>query len=68
VLFTTAPLLGCASFKGNSANSSCELFTVTRSHMQVSVECIITYLMAGKTLHSDFAKTFDFCYADLVAW
>jgi hypothetical protein len=65
VLFTTAPVVGCDKYMGNSTNSSCEFFTVTRSHMQVLVESIITYRMAGETLHSDFAKTFDFRYADL---
>jgi hypothetical protein len=33
--------------------------------MYVSVESIITYRMAAETLHLDFAKTFDFLYADL---
>jgi hypothetical protein len=64
-LFTTAPLVGCDTFMGNSTNSSCEFFIVTRSHMEVSVESIITYRMAGETLHSDFAKTFDFRCVDL---
>jgi hypothetical protein len=41
VLFTTAPVVGCDKYMGNSTNSSCEFFTVTRSHMQVSVESII---------------------------
>jgi hypothetical protein len=33
--------------------------------MYVSVESIITYRIAGKTLQLDFAKTFEFRYADL---
>jgi hypothetical protein len=59
------PLIGCDRYMGNSTNCSCEFFVVTRSHMYVSVESIITYRMAAETLHLDFAKTFDFLYADL---
>jgi Rps23 Pro-64 3,4-dihydroxylase Tpa1-like proline 4-hydroxylase len=41
VLFTTAALLGCDTFMGNSTNSSCKFFTMTRSHTYVSVESIL---------------------------
>jgi hypothetical protein len=64
-VFTTAPLVGCDTFMGNSTNSSCKFFTMTSYHMQVLVDSIITYRMAGETLHSDFTKTFDFRYVDL---
>jgi hypothetical protein len=33
--------------------------------MYVSVESMITYRMVNETLLSDFAKIFDFRYADL---